>query len=110
MVESNAAQEYLVQMANERVPVQGRATGSNKHHREFGVEGLAVQLQRLEWVFPSGPTGTELHPELRALRQNILYYNPAQHTGDHLMAWWICSEAIRLFNKAMVGSHDLMTR
>lgn len=96
-VENNGAQNFLVQMAGERMQVQGLTTGSNKHNEEFGVESLAVEIRNGLWVAPSGKLGVEVDPEVRAWMNEMLHYNPEEHTGDRLMASWIAREMARKF-------------
>ena len=94
-VESNGAQKFLIQMAQGRVPVIGLNTGGNKHHAEFGVESLAVELRNEMWVVPSGPSGETIDPEARAWFAEMLNYSPEAHTGDRLMASWVAREVAR---------------
>lgn len=98
-VENNAAQQFLVQIAQQLFPVQGVHTGNNKHHEEYGVEALAVQIRNGWWVMPSGSAGdlNGVPDEGRSLISEMLHYSPEAHTGDRLMAAWICSEASRKF-------------
>lgn len=86
-VENNAAQDFVVQFAREhgRIPVRAFTTGKNKAHPEFGVEGIAVELQNGRWIIPNGEDG-KLHPEIEAWINELLYYSPTEHTGDRLMA------------------------
>jgi len=97
LVESNGAQKFIVQAAHQRFPVNGRVTtASNKYDQEFGVESLAVELRNGWWVMPSGSSGEHVPEEGLAAIREALHYNPSAHTGDRLMAWWICREAMRL--------------
>ncbi len=96
LVESNGAQKWILHGAQGRFPVHGRATGANKHDREFGVESLALELRNNWWVMPSGSVGEKVPDEGKAAIGEALHYNPSAHTGDRLMAWWICREAMRL--------------
>jgi hypothetical protein len=97
-VEDNGAQRFLVQMAGERLPVQGlTTTGYNKHHEQFGVESLAVEIRNGWWIAPSGKLGQEVDPEVEAWIRDMLHYSPEAHTGDHLMAAWIAREMSRKF-------------
>lgn len=97
-VEDNGAQKFLVQMAGERLPVQGlTTTGYNKHHEQFGVESLAVEIRNGWWIAPSGKLGQEVDPEVQNWIRDMLQYSPEAHTGDHLMAAWIAREMARKF-------------
>lgn len=111
-VEDNAAQKFLVQIANEDFPVIGLTTGKNKHHEEFGVEALAVEIRNGWWVLPSGATGSirGVHEEGRAWVSEMLHYDPTEHTGDRLMASWKAKEAARLHGMPKTGNVDMQAR
>jgi len=87
LVENAAAQEFIVQFARDygRIPVRGFVTGRNKAHPEFGVEGLAVEMQNGLWVIPS-VNGRPASKDIAAWIEELLYYDPREHTGDRLMA------------------------
>jgi hypothetical protein len=88
-VESNAAQMYLVQFLREAgIGVDAHTTGRNKHDPQFGVESLAVEFERGQWVVPDSPM-------TRTWMRELLAYNPAGHTGDRVMASWLAREAAR---------------
>ena len=95
-VESNAAQKFIVDFATEDQARAIRAfnTGSNKRDPVFGVESLATEIEQVKWLIPCGPGGV-CHPEVSAWIDDCLYYNPAAHTGDRLMASWFAREAAR---------------
>lgn len=100
-VEDNGAQRFLVQMAGERLPVQGlTTTGRSKHHEEFGVESLAVEIRNGWWIAPSGTAGVQVDPEVKAWMSEMLHYSPEAHTGDRLMASWVAREMARKFGSA----------
>lgn len=101
-VENNGAQKFLVQMAEGRMPVIGLHTGNNKHHEEYGVEGLAVEFRNGLWVIPSGASGIDVDPEVKEWEREMLHYNPEAHTGDRLMASWIARELARSHGAPMV--------
>jgi hypothetical protein len=94
VVESNAAQDFLVQMAqNEGMAVKAFNTGRNKAHPLFGVESMSAEMARGQWVIPSGDG--DIHPEVRNWVDEMLYYDPNSHTGDRLMASWFARESAR---------------
>lgn len=97
MVENNAAQDYLYQFvaASFSVPIIAQTTGKNKADPRFGVESIATELSNGAWVFPN--TDGNVHTELRSLISQMLYYNPASHTGDSLMSLWFAREVARKF-------------
>jgi hypothetical protein len=110
MVESNAAQVFLTQFARERIPVQAFFTGSNKWDEEWGVESLAVEFRNMQWVIPSGESGSTPHPEARAFLREALYYDPSHHTGDRLMAAWLARECLRKNMGAKSGRFETLMR
>jgi hypothetical protein len=103
-VENAAAQEFIVQFAREHgnVPVRGFVTGRNKAHPEFGVEGLAVELQNAQWAIPS-INGAPASQEVAAWIDELLFYDPREHTGDRLMASWFAREGARRFSRSKQG-------
>ena len=68
-------------------------TDNRKNHPEFGIEHIAVEMSNAKWVIPN-ESGV-CHPEIEALMQEMLYYDPKAHTGDRLMAMWIGNEGAR---------------
>lgn len=109
-VENNGAQRFLVQMAGERLKVQGAHTGMNKHDQEFGVESLAVEIRNGWWIMPSGSTGQDVPPEGRALISELLHYSPEAHTGDRVMAMWIARESARKYGAARTQRAPMQNR
>lgn len=109
-VESNAAQKFLIQIAQGQIPVTAHHTGANKWDAEFGVEGLAVEMRNNLWVLPSGSTGDAVHEEGQAWISECLHFNPQEHTGDRLMASWIAREALRKFSTGNVKALDILGR
>jgi hypothetical protein len=110
--ENNAAQDFLVQFARgaSALPIRPFTTGRNKAHPEFGVETLAVELSNGKWIIPNdGPHA--MHPEIAQWIQEMLFYDPASHTGDTLMASWFAREGARMGSKRMEsGRIDLSSR
>lgn len=94
-VENNAAQDFLLQFlkAGTAVPVRPFTTGRNKVHPEFGVESLAAEMAAGKWIIPN--RDGRMHPEVDALVNECLYYDPRAHTGDRLMSLWFAREAAR---------------
>jgi hypothetical protein len=96
VIENNAAQDYILQFTRGEtaIPVVPFTTGRNKAHPEYGVEGLAVEMSNLKWRIPSrGGLSREMHEWC----QELLYYDPKEHTGDRLMASWFAREGARRF-------------
>jgi hypothetical protein len=99
VVENNAAQEYIVQMAKDAalmramgiseesirtLNVTGRTTTSQKRDIEYGIPGVAADTEMGRWRFP-------VHEEMDELKKEMLDWIPdmGYHTGDRLMALWI---------------------
>ncbi len=104
IVENVAAQRWIIDIINNQAdlpPEQRRLptivpfrTGRNKAHPQFGVEGLAVEIDADNWVLPmTGPDAAVR--EALELRGEMLYYTRGAHTGDRLMATWFAREGCR---------------
>ena len=96
IVESNQAQAYILQFTSSvsAVPVRPFHTGANKTNPEFGVESLATEMSNGKWIIPSR-NGKTLTTEVDALINELLFYDPAKHTGDRVMAMWFSREGAR---------------
>lgn len=100
VVEDNAAQVYIVQMIRDAavqrmlglttdeagdIRVIGRTTTSKRRDSELGIQGLASAIEMGRWDFA-------VHPEVRALREEMKVWSPeADHYGDRLMSMWIAA-------------------
>jgi len=111
------AQAYIVQMLTNRssIPVRGLTTGKNKLDPSFGVEKIAVHLSNGKYIFPcqhpDDVSKRYYHPELAKLEKEMLFYDPAVHTGDRLMALWIAERGIEVGEiKAETGYVNLTSR
>lgn len=104
VVESNAAQRWIRQWANERnrsVPVTEFVTGMNKHSRAHGVISLFVEIENCAWLMPADGAG-RVPPAMNTAIEAALYYKPPPaHTPDVLMAWWIGREKMRELGRMM---------
>ena len=114
-VENNGAQQMLLDFAEYLtcLPVRPHATtGVNKHDFSHGVERMADEIRQGKWMLPCDDDlipGEEIGKCIKACK----IYDPGSHTPDHLMAWWICKEGIRLSPAAAalpVEEFDFMTR
>lgn len=89
----------------------GYTTGRQKANPEFGVEHLAAEFAREQWVFPVGPAwepgDTNLSEELEQLFNEILYFDPREHTGDSLMSLWLAKEGARLYEQGRANEHEV---
>lgn len=94
IVENNAAQDFILQFTrnSSAVPVLPHTTGRNKANPEFGIESVGTEMKNGKWIIPSKG---RLHPEVAQWVQEMLYYDPAAHTGDRLMASWFAREGAR---------------
>ena len=114
IVENNAAQDFLVQFAQEgsAVPIKPFTTGRNKANPEFGVESIATEMASGKWVIPHDDSG-HIEPEVQEWVSEMLYYDPKAHTGDRLMASWFAREGARMGAsrpKVEYGRLSLMAR
>jgi hypothetical protein len=115
IVESNGAQDYILQFTRDRsaVPVRPFVTGKNKWDPAFGIESLSVELDNAKWIIPN--EGGICDSEVDAWIKEMLYYDPKAHTGDRLMASYFAREGARSMYSAgsssgEVGRVDLMSR
>jgi hypothetical protein len=95
-VESNAAQDYLNQFASElaALPLRKHYTRANKRDWQWGIESLGIEFQQTKWVIPCD-SNLVPKPEVAAWIHECTSYIPTEHTGDRLMASWICRESAR---------------
>lgn len=99
-VETNGVQSYLKEIVEEKardkgfnLRIESFVTGANKHDPVFGVESLFVQMSQGRWMIPSAH-GNAIGA-CHELIQDMESYRPNAHSGDALMATWICKEGIR---------------
>lgn len=94
IVENNAAQDFILQFARDRsaVPIKPFTTGRQKAHPEFGIEGIATEMENGKWIIPNrdGVMNKEIHEWVN----EMLFYDPSAHTGDRLMASWFAREGV----------------
>jgi len=112
IVENNAAQDFIIQFAKNQnaVPIRAFTTGRNKAHPEFGIESLAAEMANGKWIIPS-TNGFPTNPEVQNWIQEMLYYQPSNHTGDRLMASWFAREGARLGTIRVEGGNiNLLAR
>lgn len=101
IVEDVAAQRYILQFLEEEdhaIPVRPfKTTASRKWSPAFGVESMAVEMERSEWLIPNsnGVVAAEVDQWLT----DIQSFDPMGHTGDHLMASWFAREAARVYDR-----------
>jgi len=93
MVENVGTQQWLLQLLTKysALPLYPITTGRNKADPIFGVESLAAELANGKWIFPA--KNMHAPDEVEAFIEEMLYYNPKQHTGDRLMAAWFARTA-----------------
>jgi len=97
-VENNAAQDFILQFALEKkkdLKIRAHTTTSaNKNDVDWGVESIFTEIEQQAWIIPCNEDGT-VHEEIKDWIDDMLYYQPSAHTGDHLMASWICRQGVR---------------
>jgi hypothetical protein len=116
-VETNGGVNLLMDVASdlECMAISRHNTnGSNKWSIAHGVESLALELDQGKWLLPCDEKRIPNEAMGRAIK-DCMTYNPKRHTGDFLMAWWICREAIRQSPAVAPGMelpsvHDLLRR
>jgi hypothetical protein len=111
MVENNAAQDFIVQLAREMdvvIPVRAFTTGRNKVDPAFGVESLAAEFEAERWIIPNqgarcfaDTVRGDCDDEVREWLRELLQYDPRSHTGDHLMASWFARELARMVRRKL---------
>jgi hypothetical protein len=101
IVENNAAQDFILQFARQggSTPMIPFTTGRNKAHPEFGIESIATEMATGKWRIPNH--NGQMHPEIAAWVDEMLFYSPSTHTGDRLMASWFAREGARLGARAI---------
>jgi len=116
LVESNQAQKYIVDFVKDKyskIPIKpfntggGKAKLNNKHHPEYGVEGIANELANKDWIIPSTPDGKPLNQDTENWIRGMLYYDPRGHTSDWLIACWISREGARRRFRHLVSHVDV---
>lgn len=98
-VENNAAQDFIRQFVlaeDVSLPIQPHTTGRNKAHPEFGIRGLFIELSNGAWIIPSDEY-LHCHPLIDRWINACLFYTPARHTDDVLMACYFGKEQARKF-------------
>ena len=56
---------------------------------------MGADLAAAKFIIPCGKQRREIHPEIAAWIEEMLYYDPLSHAGDRLMASWIAWEACK---------------
>lgn len=95
-VESNGAQKFIAdfaQLADRNLRVVKFNTGSNKYDATYGVEAVFTEMMQERWVWPDG-AGLGRPQELLELGRECVGYNPAEHTGDRLMALFLARQGL----------------
>jgi len=104
LVEDNAQQVYIEQMAKDAVVlkalgakskqianfnVKGRTTTKKKKDLELGIPALAADIEMGRLELPK-------HDEIISLKQEMLAWSPeiGHHTGDRLMSLWIAKAGV----------------
>lgn len=108
IVENNAAQDYILQFSKvlTRASVRGFKTGRNKADPVFGVAGLASELECGRWIIPQSRRTGRINHEVSEWINEMLYYDPKEHTGDRLMASWFAREGARQFERSLGRTYN----
>jgi len=98
-VEDNATQQLFVDLVqvDESAPmVRGlTTTAQNKWDPAIGVEAMAVDFEAGRWIVPLDASG-ELPEPLAEWFLSLLYFTPADHSPDVVMASWIARMGARI--------------
>lgn len=93
-IENNAAQDAFRQQAlqlNAAIPIKPHTTGRTKAHPEHGVQSGFAEIANGAWLIPNDKNG-RAHPQLQRWIEGCLYFAPAKHTDDRVMAWYFARE------------------
>lgn len=93
-VENNGAQDYIRQFAlqtDRSLPIKAHTTGRAKAHPEHGVPGIFLEFANGAWLIPNNRRG-ECPEAVQKFVDACLYYSPAKHTDDVLMAAYFARE------------------
>lgn len=108
IVENNGAQRFILQFSKvlSEAILWPYTTGKNKADPILGVEGIAVELQRGQWIFPcemapraEGKPKFLVDAEVEALVREMLFFDPKKHTGDRLMGLFFAREGCCTFDR-----------
>ena len=109
-VESNAAQEGVRQLmatANKSLVLKPHRTNATKNSIVLGLPSIFAEMANGAWAIPNAPGG-HVDPMLRKFIDQCLYYSPAEHSGDILMAAFFARDLAKkygaLTRKASAGA------
>lgn len=98
-VESNAAQEGLRQIfanLDKTLVLKPHRTDATKNTISMGVPSIFSEMSNGCWALPSDKNGN-VHPQVRKLIDQCLYYTPSEHTGDLLMACYFARDLAKKY-------------
>ncbi len=90
VVESNAAQTYLIQFMREmdfNARIYPHRTGSEKWDPQLGVESVFLTFMQGAFIIPTD-LGRRCEAPVQRLLDGCMFYRPTRHTPDELMATW----------------------
>jgi hypothetical protein len=103
VVEDNGAQAYIRQFTLEQrtdMPVRPYVTTATKHHREYGVPGIFLEMSQGAWAIPNR-SPVLMSRGVAKFVQGCLDYMPSEHTSDLLMAAFFAREQAKKFQFAL---------
>jgi hypothetical protein len=113
-VEGSGQQELFNQLLRSSTSVAVKSyftsakTFSDPAH---GIEAMAVEMANGKWIIPSAGGGQRFVPAVAQWIKEMLYYDPASHPGDILMASHFAVEGSRIQKpKGRVTSLDTLRR
>lgn len=121
VVENVAAQDYICQNIRHKHPDAHKwlvpfTTGRQKASPEFGIDQLGAEFAREQWVFPVGAdfdgseedcTPGQVAAVLQKNIDEILFFDPRDHTGDILMGQWFAKIGTRMLDRGEAGGPSL---
>ena len=76
----------------------------NKYDPMFGVEAIAAEMAMGRWWLPTWDGTREgCEEEIDELIEEMLAYQPNNHTGDLLMSLWIARDGARQSRQKIAG-------
>lgn len=109
-VESNAAQQYLLQMVQEpgimetlgatreeaaRIEVTPHATTANKNMQGIGIKSMSLEFSQRRWPIPCDENRIPAKLVQKWI-DGLRGYDPISHADDSVVASWLFSEQCRL--------------
>jgi hypothetical protein len=111
-VEDNGVQDWLRQevVNDSAIPIVGRSTTAEKWNPATGVESIGLELANGKWIIPATAEGRPATAEIQAWVDDMLTFQHGAHTGDRLMASYVCRSEIRELEAAQEARRQAVPR